>query len=207
MIHIDNWFPTTVAYSDLNCIENIAEYQQIAEKIITEVEHDPHPFGESKLGTTFWHPIHGHLDKDDRFEKITNHIKKQSLEFLKVLGYGELPIEKLKFLNMWINFIGPNDYHALHIHNSIGQALISGVYYIDAPQSAQLSFGSPYRDTHIPVKPMFDTYENYSKVSYDCVPGRIVMFRSNTYHGYDAHGSDHLKLSMPFNIAIDNTMY
>jgi uncharacterized protein (TIGR02466 family) len=206
MIHIDNWFPTTVVYSDLNCIDDIAVYQELSKEIMSDINCETHPFGESKLSTTFWHPIYGHLDKDIRFNNIALQIKKQSLEFLKVLGYGELPIEKIKFLNLWLNFIGPNDYHALHIHNSIGQALISGVYYIDAPQTAKLSFGSPYRDSYVPVKHSYDTYENFSKVSYDCVPGRVVMFRSSTYHGYDAHGSDYLKISMPFNIAIDNTV-
>lgn len=203
MIHYDNWFPTTVFYSDANCMENIAEYQIIANSIMSELQFEKHPFGESKLSTSFWHSVHGHLYRDIRFKKITEEIITQSLDCFEILGYGKVKREQVKFLNQWLNFIGPNDYHALHVHNTIGRALLSGVYYIDAPKNSQINFASPYRDTYIPVKPYFDTYENFSKVTYDCVPGRIIMFKSSVYHGYDAHESDYIKISMPFNLALE----
>ena len=199
---IDAWFPTLVFYSDLNCMDKISECKQIALEIFKEIEHDPHPFGESKLKTSFWHKQYGHLYNDERFSQLALTIKQQATVFCDALGYSSLNINQLFFTNMWINVIGPHDYHAQHTHNTIGRAAISGVFYVDAPAGSKISFGSPFRDTHEPVKPWVDTPANFSKVDYDCVPGRIVMFKSNVYHGYDSHGQDYDKISIPFNLAI-----
>lgn len=201
--YIDTWFPTVVSYSDLNCMEDISQFESITGEIFKEIEHDPHPFGESKLTTTFWHEKYGHLYKDDRFVTLCTAIKKQAILLGNALGYTSLTEEKLTFLNMWANLVGPHDYHAQHIHSSIGRAAFSGVYYVDAPAGAKLSFGSPYRDAYEPVKAWVDTPLNFSKVSYDCIPGRIIIFKSNVYHGYDSHGKEKNKISIPFNLTIE----
>lgn len=201
--YIDGWFPTLVCYSDLNCMDEIEEIKSVSLKLLKDIEFDPHPFGESKLTTSFWHKEHGHLYKDPRFTKLCSAVRQQAIILGEALGYSSLGEDQLTFLNMWVNCIGPHDYHAQHIHSTTGRAAFSGVFYVDAPSGAKLSFGSPLRDNYEPVKPWNDTPGSFSKVSYDCIPGRIVIFKSNVYHGYDAHGQDQSKISIPFNIAID----
>ncbi len=44
--YIDSWFPTLVYYSDLNCMDKLADYEQIALEMLKDIEKDPHPFGE-----------------------------------------------------------------------------------------------------------------------------------------------------------------
>ncbi len=202
--YIDSHFPTMVYYSDLNCMDKLPIYEYLTFEIFKEIEKDPHPFGESSLQTSFWHNSYGHLYKDVRFLDLCSTVIKQAVVFSEVLGYTGIKENQLAFTNMWLNLIGPYDYHAQHIHSTIGRAAISGVFYVDAPPGAKICFGSPYRDAYEPVKPWQHNPTNYSKVSYDCVPGRIVMFKSNVYHGYDSHKQSKNKISIPFNLSIDS---
>ena len=178
--YIDTLFPTLVYYSDLNCMDKLFDYELNVFKIFKDIENYPHPFGESSLSTSFWHNEHGHLYNDSRFSELSSTIRKQAVLFSEALGYTSLKENQLVFTNMWANLIGPYDYHAQHIHSTTGNAAISGVFYVDAPSGPA----------------------NFSKVSYNCVPGRLVMFKSNVYHGYDSHRQEKNKISIPFNLSI-----
>jgi len=200
---IDLHFPTSVYYSDNNLSNDLPSYKLECMEILETISREPHPFGESSLKTTFWHPTYGHIDKLDRFQNLSNEIIDQSISFLNFLGFYGISHSDIEFLNMWINLIEKHDYHAQHIHSTTGRALISGVFYVDAPANAALEFGSPYRDTYSPVKPPDDNYSNYSLVKYDCLPGRLVMFKSNVYHGYNSHhNATKNKISIPFNLGV-----
>ncbi len=199
---IDNWFPTTIWYTDNNLVDDLDELKSRCFQIIAEISQDKHPFSESSLKTSFWHLKYGHIHLLPEFENLTSVILNQAVSFLNILGFPGIIEQELKFTNMWINLIEKNDYHAQHIHNSIGNSLISGVFYVDAPNNATLDFTSPYVDSYSPVKPIIDNDLNYSVVKYSCLPGRIVMFRSNVYHGYDSHGQEKNKISIPFNLAV-----
>lgn len=202
---IDNWFPTTVWYTDNNLSDKLDFYKSASFQILDEVVRDSHPFGESSLKTTFWHPIYGHIHKLEVFSQLSEEILNQSVGFLNALGFPGINYAQIEFINMWINLIERHDYHAQHIHSTIGRAFLSGVFYIDAPLGSTLNFGSPYRDSYSPVKPPLDNDLNYSLIKYDCVPGRLVMFKSNVYHGYDSHGQDKNKISIPFNLSVNST--
>lgn len=200
---IDTWFPTTIYYSDNNLSETLYEYKDICLDIINEVRHWTHPFGEACLKTTFWHPTYGHIYKMDKFKNLVDEIVSQAILFLNITGFPGIHPKNIEFLNMWINLIEKHDYHAQHVHSTMGRSYLSGVYYVDAPVGATLNFGSPYRDSYSPVKPYVDNNYNHLLMKYECIPGRIVMFNSNVYHGYDNHGQEKNKISIPFNIAIN----
>ena len=201
---IDNWFPTTVWYTDNNLTNELDFYKSASLQILDGIADDAHPFGESSLKTTFWHPVYGHIHKLDAFSQLANEILNQSVGFLNALGFPGIHDDQIEFINMWINLIDKHDYHAQHIHSTIGRAFLSGVFYVDAPRGSTLNFGSPYRDSYSPVKPPLDNDLNYSLIKYDCFPGRLVMFKSNVYHGYDSHGQDKNKISIPFNLAVNS---
>lgn len=199
---IDNWFPTSVWYTDNNQLEKLEDYKDQCLKILEEVGREPHPFGESSLKTTFWHPLYGHIYKLDVFKPLIKEICHQAVGFLNALGFPGIIVDQIEPLNMWINLIEKHDYHALHVHNSMGRAYLSGVFYVESPTNATLNFGSPYRDSFETRKPIMDNDLNYKLVKYDCTPGRIIMFKSGVYHGYDKHEQDKNKISIPFNLAI-----
>jgi uncharacterized protein (TIGR02466 family) len=202
---IDNWFPTTVWYTDNNLVNDLNFIKLESIKILNQINKDPHPFGESSLKTTFWDPIYGHIYKLDEFKSLTQEVLNQAVGFLNVLGFPGISYDQIEFVNMWINLIEKDDYHAQHIHSTIGRSYLSGVFYVDSPSEATLDFGSPYRDAYSPVKPFMDNDLNYSLVKYNCYPGRLIMFKSHIYHGYDKHNQDKVKISIPFNLAINLT--
>ena len=47
---------------------------------------------------------------------------------MKDLGYAG---ESVGITNMWANKVGKHDYHMPHVH---GGAIVTGVYYLDAPK-------------------------------------------------------------------------
>jgi len=200
---IDTWFPTSIYYSDDNLVDELISYKDTCHDIMLKTYHDPHPFGESRLDTTFWHEEYGHLYKNTQFNSIKEMILSHAVCFAESLGYGLLDKKDFLFTNLWINFISENDYHALHTHNTIGRAALSGVFYIDAPEGSFLEIGSPYRDYYEPVKAPQANLLNLDLVKYDCKPGRLIMFKSSVFHGYNAHKKNYLKISIPFNLAIE----
>lgn len=204
---IDNWFPTTVWCTDNNLSDKLDFYRSECLSILNSIEKDQHPFGESSLKTSFWHPVYGHIYKLDSFKDLSNEIINQATGFLNALGFPGIDPDQIEIINMWVNLVEKYDYHAQHIHSTIGRAYLSGVFYVDAPNNSTLDFGSPYRDSYSPVKPPLDNDLNYSLVKYDCFPGRLIMFKSNVYHGYDKHDQDKSKISIPFNIAINSTRH
>lgn len=201
---IDNHFPTTVYYSDNTLTNELDYYKNVCETILESIEYEAHPFGESSLKTTFWHASHGHVDNQDEFQTLKSEILNQAVGFLNFLGFHGIHPDNIEFLNMWINRVGKHDYHAQHIHSTIGRSFLSGVFYVDAPPNAVLEFGSPYRDSYSPVKPPIDNYSNCTLMKYECIPGRLIMFKSNVYHGYNNHhNAEKDKISIPFNLAVN----
>lgn len=201
---VEAHFPTLIGVSDDNFLSDLDNYKSICNNIFQTIDNDKKfPFAESKLSTSFWHQQYGHLDQDERFNNLKEFILSEAIVFADVLGYGVLQKSNLKFTNMWVNFIFKNDYHALHIHSTTGASIISGVFYVDAPNDAYLKFGSPYRDSYVAVPETYDNVSNYKMVSYECKPGRLIIFKSNVYHGYDAHLNDQVKISIPFNLTIE----
>ena len=60
-----------------------------------------------------------------------------SIEFMKTLDYDHHLIEECKFHKMWFNISNENDFLFPHNH---GDCLLSGVYYVKAPQNCFLHF-------------------------------------------------------------------
>ena len=199
---IEHFFPTTIYYSDKNLINNLDFIKQTCLEIIDKVDSPEHPFGESSLTTTYWDKVYGHLNELPEFNPLTSTIIEQSLLFLKDLGFPSITKNRIRILNMWVNLITKYDYHAQHTHNVTGECFLSGIYYVSCPKGAMLDFSSPYRHSYMPITCDVPNGTSYTKISYDCIPGRIIMFKSNVFHGYDSHRQDEDKISIPFNLQV-----
>ena len=196
---IDHWFPTNIYYKDGILDNRLDEYRKLAYEL---VDYDRrHPFWESKLKSSFHAGSAGMLQDDPRFYELSSEALYYSQDFARFLGYDDHTISNLYIENMWANVISGNDYHGLHSH--LG-SIISGVFYVDAPDEAVLTIGSPQRKDFYPARPQDQNDYTCESAEYLCVPGRIILFRSGTDHGYDAHGSEKDKISIPFNINITN---
>jgi hypothetical protein len=199
-MNIEQWFPTTIAYTDNNLPDELPAYLQYCEDL-TKIIPNGKPFISSQLTTTFNFKMPQYninIANDVRFKKLFDIITEQGNMFAKVLGYNY----ELEVKNSWVNKIGPHDYHGFHSHVSSGNALIVGCFYVDAPVGAKINFKSPYSEDYTPIDPSWDSPYNSKIVSYDCVPGRLMFFKSNILHGYDAHNSDKMKFSIPFDMSV-----
>jgi len=199
-MNIEQWFPTVISYTDNNCMEELPNYYKYCEEITADVPRG-RPFIHSQLISTLnyknskWDKD---VSKDPRFSKLFDVVLEQGTKFADFLGYKY----ELEITNAWVNQIGPHDYHGFHSHISSGDALIVGCYYVAAPKGAKICFKSPYAEDYSPIDVSIDTPYNLKIVQYDCVPGRLMLFRANILHGYDAHNQDEIKFSIPFNLSV-----
>ena len=102
-------------------------------------------------------------------------------------------IEKysIKIGTMWSIVNPPGSANRAHVHPG---CLWSGVYYIQAPEGAgNIEFIEP-RTTHLMNQPRYQpntkrAKENWTKVRFDPVPGRMIIFPSWLYHAVDTNTS------------------
>jgi len=132
------------------------------------------------------------------FKNLIEEINNNCVYFCKKLGFSDKQIVSFSIQNIWANLIKKHDYHAFHTHADCGKALISGVFYIDAPTTAYLKFKNSYSN-YTPEYPDIPNELSFSEYRYSCVPGRMILFRSHALHGYDAHLKKTDKISVAFN--------
>jgi hypothetical protein len=193
-----------ISYSDENLLEELDSYYQYCDELTVNIPRG-RPFISSQLVTTFNFKMPQYninITSDTRFEKLFQLVTEQGNKFAKVLGYDY----ELEITNSWVNRIGPHDYHGFHSHVSSGNSLIVGCFYVAAPKGAKICFKSPYAEDYCPIDPSWDTPYNSKIVQYDCVPGRLMFFKSNICHGYDSHNSDEIKFSIPFDMSVKSTI-
>lgn len=198
---IDLWFPTAIYVSTNNCITDLKRLKDLSYDICN-TEETTNPWLTSQLKTSFHHKENGLLHLDSRFEELSNTILEKAKSFGLNLGYDSETIEYFEFTNLWVNIIQAHDYHAFHTHNTTGNAIISGVFYVDAPDTAEIKFRTPYDQLHIGTIPDYLNELNFVICSYPCKPGSMYLWKSNVSHGYDAHNSQQDKISIAFNIQV-----
>jgi uncharacterized protein (TIGR02466 family) len=137
------------------------------------------------------------IDSLVRFKELFDLILEKGTMFAEFLGYKY----DLQISHAWINKIQTHDYHEMHNHALGGDALISGVFYVSAPNSAFIRFKDAV-DSYSPVPPTAYTPYNNKHARYPCVPGRLLLFRSDVLHGYDSHNSDEIKFSIAFDLSV-----
>lgn len=199
-MNIEQWFPTTIGFIDGVASEELPDYYQYCDELTKDIPRNA-PFFSSQLATTFNYQMpqyNVNIINDSRFKKLFDIVTEEGNKFAKVLGYNY----ELEIKNSWVNRIGPNDYHGFHAHNSSGDALIVGVFYVASPKGSKINFKSPFADQYSPIDPTWDSHFNAKMSSYDCLPGRLMFFKSNVLHGYDAHNSEDLKFSIPFDMSV-----
>jgi Putative 2OG-Fe(II) oxygenase len=198
-MNIDRWFPTVVSCSDDNLTDKLDIYRTYCEEITNGIPLS-RPFTGSQLVSTFNQTMPQYdrpIEKDLRFNELFDLILEKGSLFAEFLGYKY----NLEISHAWVNKIQANDYHELHNHALGGSALISGVFYVCAPSSAFLRFRDNI-ETYSPVPPTAHTPYNNKHATYQCLPGRLIFFKSDVLHGYDSHLSDDVKYSIAFDLSV-----
>lgn len=184
-------FAQPVLCLDDFCLNEIPKLKIITKHVLDSKQKSSGTL-KANIHTTHWY--NQSLHRHEAYQPFCKKLISVAQKFAKDLGYERS--SSINIINMWANEAGKHDYHQMHGH---GGALVSGVYYIQSPPTAKLNFASLFEDYDITP----DRKSKYSEieVSYDCKPGRLLLFKGMTRHGYDAHNSDTSKISIAFNFS------
>jgi uncharacterized protein (TIGR02466 family) len=194
--NIELIFPTPILVKDNVLIDKLVLYK---ENLLNYFNNNTTEkmFSDSKLENSYFKE--NKIFENIIYKDLLKEIFLTCNDFCEILGYSKEQISKYTIQNIWANLIKKNDYHFYHTHSRSGREIISGVFYVDAPETANLKFKNIYNQNFSENAPNNENYLNFNYITYKCTPGRLLLFKSNTFHGYDSHLSDLNKLSIAFN--------
>jgi len=178
-----SYFPTTIFQIDLP--DPRALNEKLLETIYAEQDRDLKGISRSnftELGG--WHS-HNELHKSPNYSDLVTLINASTARLSEDQGYAKS--QTVKIGTMWSIINPPGSSNRAHVHPG---CLWSGVYYIQAPAGAgNIEFIEP-RTAHLMNQPKYEpkskrAKENWTKVRFDPVPGRMIIFPSWLYHAVD----------------------
>jgi uncharacterized protein (TIGR02466 family) len=184
-------FPKYIYHRDDVCTNYLEKFKTR----ILQIQSDSGYKSNLLLNVKSTHQTNVELYKDPVFAPLVDEIYKSVMHFGTAMGYSPELIFKLSILNMWANVSGKGDYNFPHNHPG---SLFSGAFYINATPENKIVFFDNYQSVDMPTS--VDAEENIH-VTYDCVPGRLVMFRGDLPHGNPPQVGDGEKIIISFNMA------
>ena len=203
-LKVTRYFPTLIFSLDIPDSDTLNAH--LSEAIYAERERDETGVNKSnfpELGS--WHS-HVRLHRDAKFAGLVQHVDSVSAMMCRKLGYHTS--YRLKIGTMWSIINPPNSSNRAHIHPG---CIWSGVYYVQAPRnSGRIEFIDPRTQNMMtPVEYIPGTRRPrncWSKVHYEPVAGRMLIFPSWLYHSVDpnrsrAKGKDADRIIVSFNLS------
>ena len=203
-LKLTRYFPTLVFSLDIP--DSDALNAHLIEAIYAERERDDTGTNKSnfpELGG--WHS-HVRLHRDATFAGLVQHVDAVSDMMCGKLGYHRS--YRLKIGTMWSIINPPGSSNRAHIHPG---CIWSGVYYVQAPRnSGRIEFIDPRTQNMMtPVEYIPGTRRPrncWTKVRYNPVAGRMLIFPSWLYHSVapnrsKAKGKKADRIIMSFNLS------
>lgn len=153
----------------------------------------------------------GYQTKDldfNLYKFLFDEISKSAIDFYKNFG---VEIKNHQFINFWINISGKHHYNRLHAH---GNCFLSGSYYIKVPKnSGNIVFENPNLNIENTFSSFFKSdgqiaiknYNKYNASEWEFEPtlGQLLIFPSYLRHYVQSNQSDEDRISLSFNILIN----
>lgn len=179
------YFPTLIFQIDLPDPEPFN--QRLLSTIYAERDRDQKGIERSNIAALGgWHS-HNELHKQPEYADMVRLISNATSRISEDQGYHEN--FHFKIGTMWSIINPPGSSNRAHVHPG---CLMSGVYYIQAPAGAgNIEFIEP-RTAHLMNQPRYASKtkrakENWTKVRFDPIPGRMIIFPSWLYHAVDTN--------------------
>jgi uncharacterized protein (TIGR02466 family) len=178
-----SYFPTLVFRIDLPDAEALNERLMALISEVKKADGD----GIEKSNSRYlggWHS-RGLLHKLPGFELIVGYIHNAGERISGDLRYDETLA--LRISSMWTIVNPPGAFNLAHVHPG---CLWSGVYYVKTPDACgKISFTDP-RTANVMSKPKYTPKHRvprmcWSKVSFEPVAGRMLVFPSWLYHAVE----------------------
>lgn len=184
-------FPKHIYHRDGICLDKLDMFRAR----ILDLQKEFGYKSNSLLNVKSTHLTNMNLHKDETFKPLVDEIMAALMDYACFIGYSPEMVFHLNIGNMWANVSERGGYNFPHTHPG---SLISGAFYINAIPENKIVFFDNYLNVELPMNVDMDTYDH---VTYDCVPGRLVMFRSDIPHGNPPQQGDGEKIIISFNIA------
>jgi uncharacterized protein (TIGR02466 family) len=190
-----DWFPTPIWHFNLD------NYQQLNQTLLQEikVEQQNDSKGQKRSNVLGWHSAND-LHHRESFAEFTQIIGANVWEVATCLHWDLAKIS-LAIESCWAIVNGKLAANSVHNHPN---SLLSGVYYLQAPEnSGVISFSDPRPAAHVLVPPMTEFSPwTLPKISYKPQVGTMLLFPSWLLHSVEMNLSSELRISLSFNIAM-----
>lgn len=184
-------FPKHILVQDNVCSDMLETFKFRSNQLIEEYG----TFANDFLKVKSTHTTNCELYKDPIFHPLVDEISKYAFQFLIFLGYEAEQSFKISIGNMWVNSSNEGEYNWPHTHPG---SLISGAFYVDNQVSSNhLSFFDNYISVEYPIN---RAGEGHDRFSVPCVPGRLILFRSDLPHGTLPQIGEGKKITISFNL-------
>lgn len=195
MTNILELFPQPVLQVDNVCVNEIPKFIEIIDDVMDKkgIASSPYQHVEST------HSTFDNFFEIKQFDPLVKELQNNIYDFSKTLGLDDSTIRKMMLTQLWANRVNQNDYLWPHIHSN---SFISGSYYLQASDNDYLEFLNNVNDTSFYNDS--ETYLNQRIHRIKCVPGRLLLFKSNMLHGSTRKIDEISKYSMSFNVVIKN---
>ena len=189
MIFREEYFPTSIYIADLKD-QNLNN--DLEKNILAWANKDR---GITRSNIKGWHSTTDMHEKEE-YKELVNLLYRAQMTI-----YQQEHLDSEPFLgSMWANINPPGGMNRAHMHPN---SLWSGVYYVKASKnSGMLRIDDP-RSVAAMSRPRMKKGAPPSRLwrelSYEPVPGKLIMFPSWLVHSVDSNESNDIRISISFN--------
>ena len=183
---VQTWFPKLVYFKDGLHMDRLDEWSDVVREQLKDekdVYLDHLPVKSNHMQANMF--------QIEELRPLWDTVLEHANWFAGMMGYIGLDVIPS---NAWANISRQGDFLFPHRHPS---SLISGAFYLKASRTDQILFMD---DESVMLQPNFPTSMTYNKVTYDCLPGRLLLFKSDTLHGVTRQESPEEKIVISFNL-------
>tara|TARA_B100001094_G_C18054387_1_gene731714 strand:+ start:489 stop:1094 length:606 start_codon:yes stop_codon:yes gene_type:complete len=187
------WFPEVIAtYFNVNH----ADYEtDIVKKCYDIKNNNKENGGKEWVSNVYntWGVTDVSIDKT--FKSITEFTQKCVEEYVDQLGMNlKGKIYNPKLAESWFNTYDKGDFQEYHLHESI----ISTIYFVSCDKNDSRTIFKSNRYEAYPITYETD-YRPSGRVSYDAVPGKLLVFRSHLEHCVEQKTTDNPRITIASN--------
>jgi uncharacterized protein (TIGR02466 family) len=135
------------------------------------------------------------------FKTLSHDIMNHVGHYASSLGYCDAFINQCHMADMWYNISGKGDFIFPHSHPG---AFFSGAYYVNSSPGNQIKFYDrldQYVELAHNPNPL-----SFVNANYDCIPGRLLIFKSDFVHGVPVQEFEGEKIVISFNVLYVNVL-
>lgn len=188
-VRIETWFPKSIYIADKFREDLISDLEKEIRSSSIETSKN------RTLSVESTHTTDRKLHHKKIFKELSDDILQHVKQYAISLGYCQEFADRCYMADMWYNVSKKGDYIFPHSHPG---AFFSGAFYIKtAPDNTIMFYDNLDKYVELPHNP---NEISYSNAAYDCIPSRLLIFRSNFVHGVPLQESEGEKIVISFNV-------